>query len=167
MEGSGLSRVTFNRLRFFFRHKLHLDTEYIIQSRINFLSGIKPKLYDMCLNSCCLFAGDRAKITHCDFCTEPRYCEDGTTPRCQFSYFPFAEHIKVWFENPDMVEQMQYRADYEHIPGEIRDIFDGMHYQSLYGKYVVLDGEKLRHKYFSGQHDVVLGISTDGFQVCN
>jgi hypothetical protein len=73
--------------------------------------------------------------------------------------------VQAWFENLDMIQRMRYRAEYEHIPGETSDIFDGTHYCELRGKYVVVNGEKLFHKFFSDQRDVACGISTDGCQV--
>jgi hypothetical protein len=69
------------------------------------------------------------------------------------------------FECQEMVRRMSYWHKYKHVPGEISDIFDGEHYQSLCQQYVLIDGDKLKHKFFSDPRDIALGVSTDGFQV--
>jgi hypothetical protein len=62
IESTGLPHATFNRLRHFFRHRLKLDTEYLIQHQIDFLLGVVPIYYDMCIDLCCLYVGKLTNV---------------------------------------------------------------------------------------------------------
>ena len=110
----------------------------------------------MCRNSCCLFSGDRADLTHCDFCYTPRRHPNGK-PACRFSYLPLIPRLKGWFKSPEMIKRMAYRQNYEYVEGEVSDVFDGEHYRSKCCEYVVIDGEDLKHKFFSDPRDIALG----------
>ena len=57
---------------------------------------------------------------------------------------------------------MRYQASHVHVPGVIEDVFDGSHYQSLLNT-IVPGGEDNPFLYFSDEHDIALGLSTDGF----
>ena len=164
IESSGLPRSTFNQMRHFFRHKISLDTEYLIQQRINFLSDFKAEAYDICINSCCLFVGTRADYMSCDICHTARY-DANNKPLSRFTYLPLIPRLRGWFECKQMVERMDYRQTYVHTVGETSDIFDAVNYCELRKKLVVVDGQPLSHKYFSDGRDIALGLSTDGFQV--
>jgi hypothetical protein len=129
-------------MRRFFRHKLNLDSEYLIQHRIDFLSGVTVVFYDMCPKSCSLYAGEREKRTDCEFCGTLRMSNG--KPACRFSYLPLIPHMKGWFECPEMVRRMSYRSQYNYVPGEISDVFDGEHYKDHRNTYVKLDGKTLQ-----------------------
>jgi len=58
--------------------------------------------------------------------------------------------------------KMRYRANHEHEPGVIKDVFDGSHYQSLLNT-IVPAGMDDPYFYFSDKCDIALGLSTDGF----
>lgn len=47
---------------------------------------------------------------------------------------------------------MQYRHEFVHVPGKTRDVFSGRRYRKL-----------REHGFWSGQHDVCLGLGCDGF----
>jgi hypothetical protein len=164
IESSGLPRGTFSRMWWFFRHWLKLDTECIIHQRLDFLSGLAPVLYDICVNSCCLYVEEYKDNTHCSFCNTPRH-NMTSKPTSQFSYLPLIPRLQGMFECPDMVRWMNYRHTYQCTIREISNIFDAKHYQSLRSKHVVIDGMTLGHKYFEDRRDIALGVSTDGFQV--
>jgi hypothetical protein len=164
MEGLGLSRTSYLNLRKFFQHKLDLDTEYLMYRRMEILSGIKPALFDMCSNSCCLFAGPFADHTQCTFCGAPRFLDNGK-PLAQFSYLPIIPRIQAWFNSLPMINHLNHHNEHVHIPGEISDIFDGSNYQTMLDSDVVVDGVRLLHKLFSDHRDIPLRGSTDGFQV--
>ena len=164
MEGAGLPRFTYLNLRKFFRHKLALDTEYLMHRRIKILSGVKPTFYDMCNTNCLLFIGPFSQHTHCAVCGEPRYYDNGK-PIARFSYLPIISRLQAWYECIPMVERLKYRSEYTQTPGEISDVFDGTRYKSLCDDLVVVNGQQLPHKYFSDSRDIALGGSTDGFQV--
>ncbi|KAJ7939086.1 hypothetical protein B0H13DRAFT_2300819 [Mycena leptocephala] len=65
------------------------------------------------------------------------------------------------FQNLKSIERLLYRHNYVHIPGEISDVFDGEHYRTLCKQNVVVDGQVLPHKYFSGKFDICLRICMD------
>lgn len=128
------------------------------------LSGIKPLLFDMCRDSCCLFAGPFASKSECPSCGALRFLDNGK-PFMQFSYLPITPRIQAWFQSQPMIERLMYRSTHVHTPGQISDIFDGTNYQGMLGSDILLDGERLPHQFFSDPRDIALGVSTDGFQV--
>ncbi|KAJ6613932.1 hypothetical protein B0H10DRAFT_1763781, partial [Mycena sp. CBHHK59/15] len=54
-------------------------------------------------------------------------------------------------------------SDKLHKAGEISDVFDSDHYRTLRRTKVTVDGKKLPHCYFSGKHDIALGICLDSY----
>jgi len=64
--------------------------------------------------------------------------------------------------NAAHAEKMHYQAEFVHKPGVTKDIFDGSHYQSLL-ESTVPAGVAHPLFYFSDEHDIALGLSTDGF----
>jgi len=58
---------------------------------------------------------------------------------------------------------MSCHQDFRANNSKICDIFDSAHYQRLLQHCVVLDGEKLPHRYFSDPRDVALALSTDSY----
>lgn len=165
MEGAGLPRTSYLNLRRFFRHKLALDTEYLMHRRIEILSGVKPTFFHMCINNCLLYVGQFSEHSECPICGAPRYHTNGK-PAAQFSYLPLIPRLQAWYECIPMIQRLKYRSEYSRTPGEMSDIFDGSHYRSLLDRLVVVNGEQQSHKYFSDPRDIALGGSTDGFQVC-
>jgi hypothetical protein len=63
--------------------------------------------------------------------------------------------------NHTFAEKMRYRAEYVHNPGVIKDVFDGLHYQTLL-ETLVPDSTP-PFFFFSDPRDIALGLSTDGF----
>ncbi|KAJ8502508.1 hypothetical protein ONZ45_g11699 [Pleurotus djamor] len=127
-----------------------------------FLAAYKPKPYDCCINVCCCYTGSYAKLTACPFCKEPRRTADDR-PRKQFNYMPLIPRLRAYFQNPEMVEKMRYRGDYQPDPSKVTDVMDGAHYQKLCDTNVVIDGIPRSYKFFSSWRDLLLGLSTDGF----
>jgi len=64
--------------------------------------------------------------------------------------------------NAAHAEKMRYRAEFVHEPGVTKDVFDGSHYQSLLDS-TIPTGVAHPLFYFSDEHDIALGLSTDGF----
>lgn len=56
----------------------------------------------------------------------------------------------------------RFKAEADHEPGKIFDVFDGEHYQTLRNTKVREDAE---YQFFDNPDDVALGLSTDGFTV--
>jgi hypothetical protein len=67
------------------------------------------------------------------------------------------------YRHPDTVEQLAYRSTCEVNAQLVCDIFDGAHYRHLCESHIVVNGETLRHKFFSCPTDIALGLSSDGF----
>jgi hypothetical protein len=127
------------------------------------LSGIKPDLYDCCVNSCCAFTGLRAKDQQCDICKHPRFNIAGK-PFKVFSYLPLLPRLVKLFESAKLSNEMRYRAHgHHHSAGKWTDIFDGDHYRWLLGQRVRVGDRTFTHSYFCGDRDIALGLSTDGF----
>ena len=164
MEGSGLPCSTYHNLCKFFRHKLNLDSEYLMYCRIEFLSGVKPTFYDMCNLSCCLFVGPLTNHRICPSCGAARSHINGK-PVARFSYLLIIPWIQAWYASFPMIEQLKYWSHRTHTPGEYADVFDGANYHLMLNSQVVLEGVPLPHKYFSNPRDIAFSGSTDGFQV--
>ncbi|KAJ7733998.1 hypothetical protein DFH07DRAFT_754569, partial [Mycena maculata] len=133
-----------------------------IRSRVNFLAGFKPQIYDCCPNSCLCYVGPHKDLTACPHCKEARWRANGK-PRKKFTYIPLIPCLVAFAGNHEMAEKQQYRTKHVHVPGTMTDVFDGKHYRSLLKKHVEINGKKLPHKYFSDPRDVALGGSWDGF----
>jgi hypothetical protein len=164
MEGSRLPQSTYNNLRRFFQHKLHMDTEYLMYWQIELLSGVTPILYGMCDQSCCLLIDSHKEHTQCPECHNPRYHANGK-PIARFPYLPIIPWLIAWYESLLMIECLKYHSTHESIEGQVSTVFDGSHYHSLLNTYVEVEGAQLGHKYFLDHRDIALRGSTDGFQV--
>ena len=160
---SNMSRDVFEQLRYAFDHKLDLSSEWAMIHRMAILSAVEPVWYHCCVNSCLAYTGDDSEEESCRFCHEPRYTPNARKPRRLFPYLPIIPRLQGYFQNPKMVEKLLYRHRYVHEPNTIADVFDGIHYRTLRQQNVVVDGQELPHKYFSGQYDIALGVALDGF----
>lgn len=133
-----------------------------LQTRIAFLSGIKPVSYHCCVNSCCCFTRNYALLNECPFCHEARY-DSHSRPRNTFEYLPLTARLSNMFLNKNQVRQMDYRSMYEHHNGPAEDVFDGQHYLRLLRTNVTIGDETLPYRFFSQPTDIAIGLSTDGF----
>ena len=134
-----------------------------VRSRVAYLSGIKPEFYDCCPNSCCCYTGAHKNLQDCPYCKEPWFRRDGK-PCKKFTYIPLIPRLIAFAGNKQLSEKMKYRAHkHEHMPGKVKDVFDGKWYQRLRTKHVELNGKTYPHKYFEDPRDLALGLSTDGF----
>jgi hypothetical protein len=134
-----------------------------LRSRVAFLAGFKPEIYDCCPNSCCCFTGPHANLTQCPLCSEARF-HAGGRPRKRFTYIPIIPRLIAFARNQTMAKAMQYRGYvHKHTTHTSCDIFDGSNYRSLLGQNVVLGEKQAEYKYFSDPRDVALGLSLDGF----
>ncbi|EUC56560.1 transposase family Tnp2 protein [Rhizoctonia solani AG-3 Rhs1AP] len=145
-----------------------LPKQYALRTRMARLSGIKGVRIECCVNSCMAFTKPFDTLDNCLFCDEDRYRprKDPNAPRTArkfFQYIPIIPRLINMYRHPDTAKQLAYRSTYEHLSHLVRDIFDGAHYQRLCRSRVVVDGETLRHKFFSLPTDIALGLSSDGF----
>lgn len=160
---ANLPRRAYNQMRHSFGHKLDLDSLYVSNRRLAILAGVTPLLIDMCIGSCIAYTQQHKNLTHCPFCKEPRRAN--SKPRRQFSYLPLIPRLQGFFRNPQTVELLSYRAQYESSDTEIGDVFDGDLYKELRETYVTVDGVQRPYKFFSGKHDIALGVGMDGYLI--
>jgi hypothetical protein len=132
------------------------------QTRVGKISGLKPRLYGMCINSCLCYTSHHAGLEICPHCHEKRH--DGKDRTCwRFSYIPLIPRLRALWESKDMAKIMEHRGKFTHNPEVIKHIFNGLLYRSLLGKHVQPVGSPTqRHWYFDRDTDMVLGLSTDG-----
>ncbi|KAF7372602.1 hypothetical protein MVEN_00123100 [Mycena venus] len=161
---SKMPRIAFAHMRHAFRHKMDISSHWAIIHRVAILTNVQPVWYHCCPNSCIAYTEPHSDLTHCPFreCKEPRFTESNQ-PRRLFCYLPIIPRLQGFFRNPRTIETLSYRHNYKHKPGEISDVFDGEHYRTLCRTKVTVDGKQLPHCYFSGKHDMALGICLDSY----
>ncbi|KAM5545162.1 hypothetical protein V8D89_001273, partial [Ganoderma adspersum] len=133
-----------------------------IRARVAFLAGISPEKYNCCVNSCITYTGPHAELDACPYCKEPCY-DSYNAPRRQFTYLPFIDRLTAMHANEARAEEMDYRMNFDADEDVIQDIFDSEIYCNLCSQDVAIDGHGVGHKFFSDDHDIALGLSTDGF----
>ncbi|QRV98449.1 Transposase family tnp2 [Ceratobasidium sp. AG-Ba] len=159
-----ISIRNYERIRYSFRDKVFLLTLQRLGTRIAGLSGIKPETYDCCVNVCHAFTGDFSEETVCSTCREQRYDELGRS-RQTFQYIPTIGRFLAMFNNPAFVEKLEYRDKYVQHEGHINDFFDSELYKNLCQKNIVINGEDLGVKYFSGKYDIATTLLANGVQI--
>jgi hypothetical protein len=163
-----LSRDTWRQFSETFRD-VDLPSLPRAMSLVRSLSGLEPIAIDCCVNSCCAFTAARESSNACDLCHEPRYesLSSGIQqPRKRYYHVPLTPRLQRMYESKDLALKMRYRVLHEQdrINDKLTDVFDGSHYQKLLGKDITVMGFKgFGAKYFEGERDVALGLSTDGF----
>ncbi|KAJ7271371.1 hypothetical protein B0H12DRAFT_731303 [Mycena haematopus] len=161
---SNMSREVYEQLRHAFDHKLDLSSEYVMIHRMAILSGVEPLWFHCCINSCMAYTGDDTDRTTCRFCNEPRFTHVLGKPRRLFCYLPIIPRLQGYFQNPDMAKVLLYRHTYKHEPNTIADVFDAAHYRTLRKQNVVVDGETLAYKYFSGKKFTIVEWDEEHFR---
>jgi hypothetical protein len=165
----GGTNKAYERLRHSFPHKLNLRSLYQTQKRIAALSGVEPNTVDRCHKGCCCFTGKFKDLDACPYCNLPRFSSPGV-PRKKFQYLRVKPLLDAMFRDKSVAKLMGYRHQYamdQRNDDIIGDVFDGSIYKNLCDQNVVVDGQKLQHKYFSDCRDVALGLSLDGCTIFN
>ncbi|EIW75660.1 hypothetical protein CONPUDRAFT_65589, partial [Coniophora puteana RWD-64-598 SS2] len=139
----------------------NLETLHRLQSRMAFLSGIMPVNYHCCPNSCVCYTGDYQQLDQCPRCSEARYDNQGQ-PRHIFQYIPLIPRLSNLFLDPESIQKMRYRSNYDTRTSGVADVFDGKHYRGLLSQHVRVDAEQLGHRFFDQASDIALALSTDG-----
>lgn len=130
-----------------------------IKKSLGSIVGIEPKMYDICVNSCCAFVGpDLENERRCRFCKEARYYSNGKA-RKLLPFISIIERLKLQFQNPERSKELLYRYNYTYDNEDldhdnIGDIFDGNIYKEL-----------LNDGYFPDQRDIAFTASCDGYQI--
>jgi hypothetical protein len=158
-----LTEKTFALLQAVFPTSPHSTLE-VTRKRVRELSGFQSRHYSCCINSCICFVGPYKDLTKCPHCHEVARDVKGK-PRHVFAYLPLIPRLQAMVANDERSKKMNYRGSYKHESGNIRDVFDGSHYQHLLRKPLPTgNSENSRPSfYFSDKRDIALGLSTDGF----
>ena len=143
----GITDKTFNKLRYAFP-QAPIESLKNTEKRVQYLSGFQPIRYHCCPSSCICYTGPYEALTKCPKCKTDRYK---------------ANRLHAMLTNSSYARKMQYRANHQHDPTKLTDIFDGTHYRSLQETFVTVGDEELPTWFFSDPHDIALGLSTDGF----
>ena len=150
------SEAAFNNIyKAFNRNKMSLNK---IKKILGSIVGIEPKIYDMCVNSCCAFVGVLENERKCKFCKEDRYYSNGKS-RKNLPFVSIIERSKLQFKNSKRSKELLYRHNYTNNIGDlvhrdIGDIFDGLIYKEL-----------LNDAYFPDPRDVAFTASCNGYQI--
>lgn len=147
-----------------FSHKLELDSEYIVENRLKVLTGVVPKYFDCCINSCMAFTSHYAYQGYCSHCNEHHYNSDNH-PHRQFSYLSLSTQLQGLFSNPDTVNALLYHHQYTAFtdPTQISDVFNGDLYHPLCNTCVVVNGVEQPYNFFSHPNDIAFSLATDGY----
>ncbi|EIM79058.1 uncharacterized protein STEHIDRAFT_32719, partial [Stereum hirsutum FP-91666 SS1] len=141
----------------------HVPTLETAQSRIAYLAGFKPEVFDCCPEVCMCYTGPYALDRECRVCHTSRYGANGRA-RKHFTYLPLIPRLKAMVASKAVASKMTYRAQgHMSIEGEISDFMDSKRYKRLCSERVVIDDRTLPHKFFQDGRDVAFGLSTDGF----
>lgn len=157
-----LGAKSYIKLRLAFPQLSDLLSLHQMQTRIAFLSGIKPDIYHCCKNSCCCFTGPFESLNTCPFCAEVRY-DVNRHPRNTFAHLPLIPRLIAMCRDNSTAEKMKYREEHQSQPRMTIDIYDAEHYNSLRKTNVTIGDEELPRRFFLQPTDIALGLSTDGF----
>lgn len=160
---SKISRLASRKFRNAFQNKISLDTFYLMHRRISRIAGIIPERYDCCINTCCMFVGEKSDLSMCPFCQQARYNESGKA-RQHFDYLPLIPRLQGLFQNPEIVRLLAYRSEYTR-DGNYSDIFDGDYYRDLCQTPLIIDGKDRNCYLFSGEYDLVFALLSDGIRI--
>ena len=133
-----------------------------IRSRVKFLSGFSPELYDCCTNSCVCYVGPHANLDRCPYCKADRFGAN-KKPQKRFAYIPLIPRLAAFVANPTIASKLEYRHTYQSEDSKIKDVFDSQIYHRLQKRQIHINDQKLSRRYFSDGRDIALGLSTDGF----
>ncbi|CCO36722.1 hypothetical protein RSOLAG1IB_12254 [Rhizoctonia solani AG-1 IB] len=162
-----ISQRNYERIRFSFRDKIKLLSTYCLHKKLARLSGIQPTTVDCCINVCHAFNGQYTEETQCSTCGAPRFDNKGK-PRRVFEYLPTTPRFQGFFNNPEMVRKMEFRANYVQEKGAMDEIFDGTRYKELCKTPIVVNGEPQDVCYFdkkTGRRDIAYAVMLDGVNI--
>lgn len=143
-----ISQHTYSQMQFVFRHKMNIDSQYIIFQCIAKLSEVKSQFIDCCKNSCIAYTSKYVHFQSCPFCQEARF-NQVSKPHQQFMYLLLILQLQGYFQSMQIIQILSYHVDYDLGKGEVCDVFNGNLYQELLCCRVVVDREELSHRYFS------------------
>ena len=158
-----MPRTAFNQMRSAFQHRMEISSLYVISHKLAILSGIVPQWYDCCINSCVLYVNDYEHLEKCPECSQSCWISGTQRSRRMFCYIPLIPRLQQYFTNPKSHHEILYQHQYEPMNNAISDIFDRQHYKELCKTYVTIDGQPLRHKFFSNKRDIAFATCMDSY----
>lgn len=82
----------FNCMRHAFKHKMDIDSEWVILHHLAVLAGVDPQSYHCCVNSCIAYTLKYLHHESCPFCNEPHYGK-GSHSQHVFCYIPLIPQL--------------------------------------------------------------------------
>lgn len=123
-----------------FSHKMAIDSLGVITRRLDILTGLDQRQhYDCCINSCICYTCHFTDADCCSFCKEPQHDSNGHAHQI-FSYIPLLLRFRAFFQNVEMIEKLQYRANFTPAKDGVSDVFDSLRYKELLVTIVEVDG---------------------------
>ncbi|KAF9528666.1 hypothetical protein CPB83DRAFT_766386, partial [Crepidotus variabilis] len=159
---ANMPRRAFDQMRWAFQHRMKIASLYVIVHQLAVISGIKPKWFHCCPNTCLAYLGKYANNATCPTCGESRY-NSRKQARRLFCYIPLIPRLQQFFSNPTLIEQLLYRHKYEQSSIAIFDIFDSQHYRNLCETFVNIDEKDQPYRYFTGENDIAFSICLDSY----
>lgn len=130
---------------------------YKIKKILEEITGLIPKFYDMCENSCICYTGLYETYQSCPLCNSLRYDSKNKSKKVM-PYLSIKKRLEIQYNNKIRAEELLYRYRYitnKEIESEdLEDIFDGNMYKDL-----------LEKDFFSDQRDIAFTVSCDGYQI--
>jgi hypothetical protein len=130
---------------------------YKIKKILEEITGLIPKFYDMCENSCICYTGIYETYQSCPLCNSLRYDSKNKSKKVM-PYLSIKKRLKIQYNNKIRAEELLYRYRYiinkEVESEDLEDIFDGNIYKDL-----------LEKDLFSDQRDVAFTVSCDEYQI--
>lgn len=154
-------------LHYVFQEKLQILFLYQTIHCIAALSKVMPMWFDCFEESCITYTGKLEDLEECPTCKEPQYfsmLRDNDRKWCacrKFCYLPLIPRLQNFFSNKSCIDKLSYQHEYKEDPNGISNVFDADHYKKLRKHHIVVDGEKLDHKYFSGKCNIAFTICLD------
>ena len=108
---SNMLRVAFQQMHDAFCDDLEISSLYIIIHKMSILSGILPKWFDCCVNTCITYTLEFETKSSCPLCGKKRFSANGE-PRCVFCYLPLILCLQKYFSNMQIVNKLGYQAEY-------------------------------------------------------
>ncbi|KZO90934.1 hypothetical protein CALVIDRAFT_474019, partial [Calocera viscosa TUFC12733] len=134
-----------------------------LERRVESVSGIKNVSYDCCINSCAAYTGGLTNLEACPHCNAPRFKPDGKPVR-QYQYLPLIPQLQGQYANAERAALLSsYRARQDPHSLEMTDVFQGKIYRELRKRYIFVNDQTLKTRYFDAPQDIAMGLSTDGF----
>src|SRR5215204_950372 len=115
---------------------------YKIKKILEEITGLVPKFYNMCENSCICYTGIYETYQSCPLCNSLRYDSKNKSKKVM-PYLSIKKRLEIQYNNKIRAEELLYRHRYiinkEVESEDLEDIFDGNIYKDLLEKDLFSD----------------------------